>query len=233
VARVVVTGSSRGIGLAFCAALKERGDEVFAVCRTATPELEALGVTIVDGVDVTDDEAVARIPAALGDEPLDLLISNAGMQFVTRLVEDLDPKNLLQEYNTNALGAVRVVLAVLPHLREGSKIALISTGGAASVTNNDGRISNYGYRMSKGGLNVFGVNLANELRPRGIAVVLLGPGPVDTDLLRNSSRSGTTTNSPQNAAQPAEAVSDMLDRIDELTLESTGRWISRQGRPYG
>lgn len=231
--RAVVTGSSRGIGLAFCAALKERGYEVFAVCRKVTPELDALGVNVVEGVDVTDDEAVKRIPEAVGDEPIDLLISNAGMQFVTKYVTDLDPKAMLQEYDTNTLGAVRVVIALLPKLREGSKIALISTGGAASVTNNDGRISNYGYRMSKGGLNVFGVNLGNELKPRGIPVVLLGPGPTDTDLLRNSARSGTTTNSPANAVQPEEAVRDMLARVDELTLETTGRWISRQGKPYG
>src|SRR4051812_45179682 len=102
--RAVVTGSSRGIGLAFCAALKEDGYEVFAVCRKTTPELDALGVNVIEGVDVTDDEAVKRIPEAVGEEPIDLLISNAGMQFVTKYVTDLDPAAMLREYDTNTLG---------------------------------------------------------------------------------------------------------------------------------
>jgi len=57
----LVTGANRGIGLALCQLLRQRGDEVVAVCRTSSPELDALGVDVVTGVEVTSDESVAKL----------------------------------------------------------------------------------------------------------------------------------------------------------------------------
>jgi NAD(P)-dependent dehydrogenase (short-subunit alcohol dehydrogenase family) len=76
---ILVTGASRGIGLEVCAQLKARGDDVIAVCRTASPGLSALGVRVIAGVDVSDAESVNRLKTELAGQKLDVLINNAGI----------------------------------------------------------------------------------------------------------------------------------------------------------
>jgi NAD(P)-dependent dehydrogenase (short-subunit alcohol dehydrogenase family) len=206
---------------------------VLAACRAPSPALEALGVQVIAGIEVTSDEGVAGLADAIAGEQIDLVIPAAGISVPVAGLAELDTALMAQEYETNALGAVRVVRAALPRMRDGGKIALISTGMGASVTNNTPRASGHGYRMSKGALNVFGAILATEVAPRSISVVVLGPGPVDTDMLRHAAAKGTSLRSLDEAATPAEAAQGLLDRIDELTLETSGRWIDRAGQPYG
>jgi NAD(P)-dependent dehydrogenase (short-subunit alcohol dehydrogenase family) len=76
----------------------------------------------------------------------------------------------------------------------------------------------YGYRMSKSAVNAAGVSLAHDLGGRGVAVVILHPGYVKTDMTHGS---GNVT--------PAESARDLLKRIDALTLETTGRFLHANG----
>jgi NAD(P)-dependent dehydrogenase (short-subunit alcohol dehydrogenase family) len=231
--RAVVTGASRGLGLGFCTELAVRGDEVVAVCRRSTPELDALGVRIVEGVDVTSDEAVQRLGEALGDEPVDVLICNAGLNASFDAgIEQLDLGTMGREYQVNALGAVRTVKAVLPSLREGAKVAFVTTGAGATGKGAPSP-GNYGYRMSKAALNVFTFLLAGELEARGIAVIVLSPGPVDTDMLRAVFDAGRTPQDPSTAGAPREVGHDLLAHIDALDLGSSGSWLNRAGAPMG
>ena len=85
----LVTGASRGIGLELCRQLRRRGDAVIAACRRASDGLRSLDCRIVEGVEVTDDESVARLAAGLRGERLDLLVNNAGILSVETL-DDLD-----------------------------------------------------------------------------------------------------------------------------------------------
>lgn len=78
-ATVLVTGANRGIGFELCRQLAERGDDVIAVCRSASDELRAIGVEIIDGIDVSDGSAVARLASELGGRSIDVLINNAGI----------------------------------------------------------------------------------------------------------------------------------------------------------
>jgi NAD(P)-dependent dehydrogenase (short-subunit alcohol dehydrogenase family) len=138
---------------------------------------------------------------------------------------------MAREYQVNTLGAVRLVRTLLPKLGRGAKIALISTGpGAAVPCGAPANGEHYGYRMSKGALNVYGSTLALDLRDDGIAVVLLHPGALDTKHFRDAlaaSRSAAAY-----AAKPASAVAPgLLEQIDALTVESSGRWIDEHGRP--
>src|SRR5205814_215492 len=70
--RALVTGASRGLGLALCRVLAERGDEVLAACRQATPELAQLGVTSIEGIDVAEDGSIRRLGDAVGVGPIEL-----------------------------------------------------------------------------------------------------------------------------------------------------------------
>jgi NAD(P)-dependent dehydrogenase (short-subunit alcohol dehydrogenase family) len=225
--RVLVAGASRGIGLALCEAFAERGDHVIAAVRTSNPRLEELGVQVIDGIELTSDEAVSKLPAAVGPEGLDVLIYNAAINNDSLGLEDIDVEVLKDEFDVNTLGAVRTVLALLPMLHAGSKIMLVSIGGTAL---NRGRVpstGSYGYRMSKAALTSFGHGLARDVRDRGIAVVLSSPGPVDTDMLRERFALGGTPLNPADAPQPIEIARLFRDRIDELTLEDSPAWQAR------
>ncbi len=78
-AKVVVTGSNRGIGLEMCRQLSARGDKVLATCRVASEGLRALDVELFEGFDVTDDTSLSRLRDHLASDSVDLLINNAGI----------------------------------------------------------------------------------------------------------------------------------------------------------
>jgi NAD(P)-dependent dehydrogenase (short-subunit alcohol dehydrogenase family) len=209
----LVTGANRGIGLELCKQLKDKGYDVIAVCRSSSKELDALGVRVESGIDVTaGGEDLARRVAGV---PLDLLIQNAGI-LRNESLEDLDVDSIRQQIEVNALAPLRVTQALLPNLKRGAKLALITSRMGSIADNGSGGY--YGYRMSKAALNIAGVSLARDLSPRGIAVVLLHPGFV---------RTGMTGH--QGAVEPDVAASDLLKRIDELTPATSGRFFHASG----
>jgi NAD(P)-dependent dehydrogenase (short-subunit alcohol dehydrogenase family) len=225
--RALVTGASRGLGLALCEALAARGDEVVAVCRRPSFDLDALGVEIAAGIDVGTDDAIEQL-RALADHPLDLVIANAGVnETYAAAIGDLEPATVAKEFEVNALGAVRTVQGLLPALAPGSKIVLITGGGRASVWKAP-NLGNYGYRMSKAALNVFGVLLAEELRPLEIPLLVLSPGAMDTDMHRAVLAIGR--GNPDPGVSGREAARDVVARIDELDMGGTGELLHRSGR---
>lgn len=176
-ATYLVTGSNRGIGYEYCRQLQARGDRIIAVCRSASEELKQLGVRVEEGIDITSDASVTDLRDRLGDTAIDVLINNAGIiQRVT--LEDLDFESIREQFEVNALGALRVTHGLLPLLQAGSKIALMTSRMGSIEDNTSG--SSYGYRMSKVALSMAGKSLAIDLKPREIAVAILHPGLVQT-----------------------------------------------------
>jgi NAD(P)-dependent dehydrogenase (short-subunit alcohol dehydrogenase family) len=224
--RVAVTGASRGLGLGLCEVLAARGDEVLALCRRGTPELDALGVQVVEGVDVRDAGAMDAL-SALTD--LDAVISNAAVNHTFAAdFSGLDLAAVAEEYAVNVIGAMRAIGALLPGLTQDGKVMIVSGGGLVAP----GRIAslgNYGYRMSKAALNTFGFLLAEELRPQGIAVVVVNPGVMDTDMHRSVLGAGRGNPSP--GVAPVDAARELVDRLDELDLAHSGAWLNRDGQP--
>jgi NAD(P)-dependent dehydrogenase (short-subunit alcohol dehydrogenase family) len=226
--RVLVTGSSRGLGLGLCTVLASRGDDVLAACRRPSAELEALAVQVVDGVDVTAEESVPRIREAVGGAPLDLVICNAGVNgtFGADGIEDTDLDAVLRDLDVNAVGVARTVAAASPALHDGATVALITSGSAAPGRE---KLGYYGYKMSKAALNMFGHVLAAELRPRGVNVLLVSPGPVDTDLLRAVHGAGKTHFDPAAAPSVVEAAHNVLSLIGRASPELSGCWLDLDG----
>jgi len=212
----VVTGANRGIGLSLVKALRARGLHVIAACRTKSPELVLSGAAVVDEVDVSSDAGVAQLAKAVDGRPVDLLINNAGI-----LVwgDDLaGPKwdEITRQFEVNAVGALRVTHALLGSLIRGSKIAFITSRMGSIGDNGSG--GHYGYRMSKAAMNIAAVSVARDLAPRGVAVAVLHPGMVSTDMI-----GGRGQISPDVAAQ------GLLQRIDALTLETSGFFWHQNG----
>jgi NAD(P)-dependent dehydrogenase (short-subunit alcohol dehydrogenase family) len=204
----LITGANRGIGLELARQCAARGDDVIAACRNPSAELEALGVHIEGNVDVSSDRDVAGLAERLAGRRIDILINNAGI-LSRQTLDDLDWNAIRRQFETNALGPLRVTHALLENLGEGSKVAIVTSRMGSIGDNTSG--SSYGYRMSKAAVNMAGVSLARDLEPRGIAVVLLHPGYVRTDM---TGKSGNV--------EPADAAAGLLARIAELSLESTG-----------
>src|SRR3990172_8271074 len=171
----VVTGANRGIGLEFARQLKPRGGSVVAVCRKSSPELDALGVRVENGIDVTEPTAWSKLAERLAHDDIDLLIQNAGVLLDDSL-EDVDLGKVRAQFELNAIAPLFLTRALAPRLHTGAKVALI-TSRLGSIGDN-GSGGYYGYRMSKAALNAAGVSLTHDLKPRGVAVVILHPGSV-------------------------------------------------------
>jgi NAD(P)-dependent dehydrogenase (short-subunit alcohol dehydrogenase family) len=215
-ATYLITGANRGIGYEYCSQLQARGDRVVAVCRTASEELKQLEVQVEEGVDITADASVADLRDRLRDTAIDVLINNAGiLKRVT--LEDLDFDSIREQFEVNALGPLRVTHALLPLLKPGSKVVLMTSRMGSIADNTSG--SSYGYRMSKVALSMAGKSLAHDLKPRGIAVAILHPGLVQTRM----------TNFTAGGMTPEKSVKGLLKRIDELTLENTGTFWHANG----
>ncbi len=212
----LITGANRGIGYEYCLQLKARGETVIAVCRSASEELKQLGVQVEQGIDITSDASVADLRTRLEDTTIAVLINNAGIHKRLTL-DNLDFDSIREQFEVNALGALRITHALLPNLKVGSKIVLMTSRMGSIDDNTSG--GSYGYRMSKVALSMAGKSLAHDLKGRGIAVAILHPGLVQTRMT-NFSVGGIT---------PATSVKGLLARIDELTLENTGTFWHANG----
>lgn len=215
---VVVTGANRGIGLEFCRQYKERGDDVIAVCRTASEELQELGVRVEEGIDVSDPESIRELAKRLEGTDVDILVNNAGIMIRQSLGEiDEDAvEDMVRQYRTNSIGPLLVTQALLPNLHKGSKVGIVSSRVGSVADNGSG--GSYGYRMSKSAVNMAGKSLAVDLEEKGIPVALLHPGFV---------RTGMTDNSGYIDAD--EAAGGLIKRMDELDMEKTGTFWHSNG----
>jgi NAD(P)-dependent dehydrogenase (short-subunit alcohol dehydrogenase family) len=214
-ATILVTGAARGIGLALTEACVARGDRVLATCREPSPALLDLGAEVIEGIDVSQDECVPRLEQAVGGRPIDVAINNAGV-LLSEQKGRYDFAALRKQYEINALGPLRVTAAIRGSLRPGSKLVIVTSRMGSIGDNASGGV--YGYRMSKAAVNMAAVNLAHELRSAGVAVGLLHPGMVATDM-------GSAHGVPV-----GEAARMLLARIDELAPEGPVTFLHANGQ---
>lgn len=212
----VVTGANRGIGLALVTLLKERGDDVVGTCRGDASSLRALGVEAVSGVDIGTPEGVKTLTDAIGSRTIGLLINNAGILRWCDTLEAPSFDEIEEQFRVNAMGALRVTSALRKNFERGSKIAIVTSRMGSIGDNSSGGM--YGYRMSKAALNMVGKSMAEDLREAGIAVAILHPGMVKTDMVGMHGQ-----------VEPLDAARGLLERIDGLTLETTGSFWHARG----
>ncbi len=225
---VLVTGADRGLGLALCANLLQRGWHVFAgQYMPDWPDLDTLAeqyperlvIVPLDVRSVASASAAAKAVSEHTDR-LDLLINNAGVASPTSRREIHEPQDydeMHRLYDINALGALRVVEAFLPLVDRGTMKRLCFVSSEAGSIERCRRTSWFGYCASKAALNMAVKILFNHLRPEGYTFRLYHPGWMRTYM--GGTRNDQADMEPEEAA--AQAIPFFLDPLadeDRLAL---------------
>jgi NAD(P)-dependent dehydrogenase (short-subunit alcohol dehydrogenase family) len=200
--KVLITGTSAGIGLQTAIVLGRAGHRVYATMRNLDRgaalreqiEKERLPITIVK-MDVDSDESVAAATAAVRAEsgPVDALVNNAGIERAGS-IEGLSFDDFKATMETNYFGAIRTIRAWLPDMRRQQSGCIIN------VTSVAGRIacSPLGaYSASKFALEALSEALAQEVRSFNVRVAVVQPGIIDTAMARRIEDVATDVNYPQ------------------------------------
>jgi NAD(P)-dependent dehydrogenase (short-subunit alcohol dehydrogenase family) len=223
-----VTGANRGVGLEFVRQLLARGDHVVATCRHPgkAGALNALvgahpGRLHVLPLDVADPKShaglVHELPLVLGEDGrIDLLVNNAGVLHSGERFGKVSLEILDDSFRTNAAGPFLLVQALAPLLADGARVANLSSelGSIADA----GRFGTPSYCISKAAQNMGTVLLAHALSARGVVVVALHPGWVQTDM-----------GGPQSTLPAPDSVRGLLQVIDGLEQEDSGSFRTWQG----
>lgn len=225
---VLITGANRGLGLEFARQYAARGWRVIATARkpaeaTALAELAAAhpGVSI-ERLDVTDGAEIEALAVKLRGQPIDVLLHNAGITGARagHGLGSFDYELYRLVLETNAIGPMRLTEVLLGNVARSrqKKIVTISSS-EGSITRVDAP-RGYWYRSSKAAVNMLMRNLAFEVQKQGIAVALVNPGPVDTDMMKGV----------RMPLQPVpHAAATVIRIIDAVTLERTGRFWDYEG----
>jgi NAD(P)-dependent dehydrogenase (short-subunit alcohol dehydrogenase family) len=223
---VLITGANRGIGLALAQQYAAAGAEVIACCRVpakadALKELaNAYGGRVRSmQLDVADESSIAALKRALADQPIDILINNAGMSDPSaRSADQINAEIWMATMRVNALGPMLVSHALRDNLRRGSEKKLVAITSIMGSTSSAGGGS-YSYRASKAALNNGMRGLSRDWAADGILVGLLNPGWVQTDMVRG-----------QTAYISAdECARGLIQRIAELTPATSGVFQDYRG----
>ena len=224
----LVTGANRGIGLEFTRQLLERGDRVIAACRKPG-QAHALGALAgehpgrlqlvpLDVAEAASHHALlGELPLLLGEDKLDLVIQNAGVLHSGERFGQLTEANLLDSFRTNTSGPLLLTQSLTPWLADGAKIAnLSSILGSLADTH---AFSTPSYRISKAAQNMATRLLAAALADRGISVIALHPGWVQTDMGGDGASVAVT-----------DSARGLLKVIDAATPKDSGHFFDWQGR---
>lgn len=213
----LITGASRGIGAELVKELAARGERVIACVRDPSKARPPAGVQAVE-LDVADEKSIIGLGKRVGDTPIDVLINNAGVWSDQKSVSSLTLGEMTRVFTTNTFGPMLVTRALLDHVKRGRRKLIVSMSSEmGSIAGNVGG-SSYAYRGSKAALNQMNRSLAIELRPDGVACVVMHPGWVRTDM--------GGRNAPLSVGESAAA---MIATIDRLALADSGRFVGRDG----
>ena len=220
-ATVVVTGASRGLGLEFVRQYAADGDRVIAACRH--PE-SAVALKAVKGdvkpvaLDVADAGSIHALSDVI-NEPIDILINNAGVYGKAQTLGKMDYAGWEDVLRINTIGPMHLTDALLPRISAGKRklvVAITSLMGSIADNSSGGY---YAYRSSKAGLNAVFKSLSIDLKPHGVAAVVLHPGWVKTDM--------GGANAP---LEIPDSVSGMRAVIARLGPKDSGRFYDYKGK---
>ena len=230
----LITGANRGIGLEFTRQYLEMGWNVIATARKPGKADQLIDLKekypdhlTIQQLDVTDHQRIDELALELKSVPIDLLLNNAGISggSSNQLFGNMDYDIYESVLSVNTIGPLKMADAFYPHVKnsELKKIVSVSSSEGSigtSFKRGGGRL--FFYRSSKTALNMVMVNLAFQLKSRGIAVGMVNPGLTDTDFVSDMPF-------PMRSAELA--VSDMIRNIETISVDNTAAYINYNGKP--
>jgi NAD(P)-dependent dehydrogenase (short-subunit alcohol dehydrogenase family) len=241
---VLVTGSNRGLGLAFVQAYADKQWNVIATCRNPSKadKLQQLAADnnhiVIEALDVTDFDEVNALAAKYKGRPIDVLLNNAGILVGIERIRlgSVDYELMDNMFKVNSIGPLKVSEAFLENVAASSqkKIITMSTiGGSIGSIKGPGA---YQYRASKAAVNMIMRIMSFEVADRGVIVSMIHPGMVDT----RGYLDADVATLPQRVREampmirktflrPRESVDQMITLIDGLTPEVSGQFYDFKG----
>uniref|UniRef100_A0A6V2PE27 Uncharacterized protein n=2 Tax=Ditylum brightwellii TaxID=49249 RepID=A0A6V2PE27_9STRA len=231
---VLVTGGNRGLGLELTKELVAIGAYPLVICRSSSDDLDKLigKCSVYSGVDVMNTDGVKGAMEKIKSDghKVDVIINNAGYFYgpsETVLEGSLNFEEQLKQIDICGLGPLRVNSAAVNAgiLADGAKLVIItSQAGSAEwrTTQNANKGGDYGHHMSRAACNMAGVLLAEELRPKGIAVILLHPGFNRTTMTKKYAHIWDI----EGAVEPSDGAKRVLYETIQGSLETTGKFIN-------
>lgn len=220
---VVITGANRGLGLEFARQYRADGWRVIAGVRDPgrATDLKAVGGVDIRPFDAADPASIQAFGAGLAGEAVDLLINNAGVMgpFPERQNrESIDAAAWADVQRINGLGPVLTTLALLPSLTKAAKpvVGIVTSKMGSIAENTSGGY--YAYRMSKASVNMGAKCLSLDLADKGVPVVVLHPGWVQTDM-----------GGPQAPVTPPDSIAGMRRVLAGVDMSRTGRFYDFTG----
>ena len=229
---VLITGSNRGLGLEFVRQYAALDWNVIATCRNPE-QAEALqdlttqfAHVAIEKLDVTSDQQVESLAIKYADQPIDVLLNNAGIYgtLEKQSLGSFDYEELKLVFDINTIGSLRVTEAFLDNVVASEQKKIISLGGGMG-TQSIGPLfpGHYFIKMSKAAhLMAMGV-VQKEMSKTGLIVTMISPGRVDTQLMRDSGWTGPSISATESAGY-------VIERIGLLENTERGRLIMYDGR---
>ncbi|MDX2143042.1 MAG: SDR family oxidoreductase [Rhodospirillaceae bacterium] len=229
---VLITGASRGIGFEFAKQYAQAGWTVIATARnpaTAEP-LKALAKAHknirIEALDVTDVKAVDALAEKLKGTAIDVLINNAGISggAQNQKVGTIKYEVFDDVMRTNVMGPIKIAEAFTPHVAASTQKKIVSISSTeGSLTGISGRpdVNSIFYRASKSALNMAMINMAKALKDKGIIVVMLSPGLVQTDFVGDLRLPIMIS--------PEQSVAMTMPIIARVTMADTGKYFRHTG----
>lgn len=225
---VLITGANRGIGLEFVRQYAAEGWRVLACCRkpAAADTLNRLVSQFPDRIqvhalDVTDHQQIEQLAQTLTDQPIDLLINNAGVYPPARgdSFGKTDYAAWQHTFAVNTMAPLKIAEAFIRQVSLSELKTIVTiTSKMGSIADNSGGGS-YIYRSSKAGVNIVAKSLSIDLSPQRIIVVVLHPGWVKTDM-----------GGPGALITATQSVTGMRRVIGNLTLQDSGKFYAFDGQ---